>query len=186
MRSRDTTVQSHSNFSNSHHSSVKHDIRYHLYLAPSNYLNTMIRSARRCLCEGVLWQVSTRPRLLSGSGVTVMTQPHLGSVQHEAPPWSRTHREGATPARFGPRPRNRDRLPSFSRMALQKEMNREISRVTEWGTLLFLLLLCSSVFLVAPPPHLSCYPFSDLLSFSLQSLLLSSSVIESWNALGWK
>lgn len=110
----------------------------------------------------------------------------LKSVQHEALSWNSTHREGATPARFGPRPRNRDRLPSFSRMALQKEINREISRITKLGPLLFLLRLGSSLFLVAPSPHLPRYPFSALLSFSLQSLLLSPSVIESWNPLGWK
>lgn len=106
----------------------------------------------------------------------------LKSVQHEALSWSSTHREGATPARFGPRPRNRDRVPSFSRMDLQKEMNREISRITKLGAVLFLLLLCSSVLLVALSPHLPHYPFCALLSFSLPSLL-SPSVIESWNHL---
>lgn len=132
------------------------------------------------MCEGVLWhnehKAQTAFRMWSNS----CHRGPLKSVQHELSSGSSTHREGATPTRFGPRPRNRDRMPSFSRMALQKEMNREISRITKLGALLF-LLLCSSVLLVASSPHLLCYPFCDLLSFSLQPLLLSPSVISSYS-----
>lgn len=86
----------------------------------------------------------------------------LKSMQHELSSGSSTHREGATPTRFGPRPRNRDRMPSFSRMALQKEMNRQISIITKMGA----LLLCSSVLLIASPPHILWYPFFLFLPYS--------------------
>ena len=125
--------------------------------------------------KGSCGTTGTGPRLLTECETTAVLDRKRGplrSVQHELSSGSSTHREGATPTRFGPRPRNRDRMPSFSRMALQKETNKEISRITKPGVLLLLLLLLhSSVLLVASSSHRLCYPSSALLSLSLQPLL---------------